>query len=53
MQKRIVAVAFAVMLASVGNAMAQGAISAEARLKEKNITLPPPPAAIANYVGGR
>ena len=51
MQKRIVAVAFAVMLASVGNAMAQGAISAEARFKEKNITLPPPPVAIANYVG--
>jgi enamine deaminase RidA (YjgF/YER057c/UK114 family) len=51
MQKRFVAVAFAVVLASVGNAMAQGQISAEARLKEKNITLPPPPAPIANYVG--
>jgi enamine deaminase RidA (YjgF/YER057c/UK114 family) len=47
--KRII-VAFAVMLVNVGNAMAQGSISAEERLKQKNITLPPP-AAIANYVG--
>ena len=51
MQERIIPIAFALMLASVENSMAQGAMTAEARLKEKNITLPPPPAAIANYVG--
>src|SRR5262249_9156333 len=51
MQERIVSIAFALMLASVGNAMAQGAMTAEARLKEKNIISPPPPAAIANCVG--
>ena len=50
-EKASVALALAVMLASAGNAMAQATIGAEARLKEKNITLPPPPAAIANYVG--
>src|SRR5262252_1336623 len=51
MQGRIIPVAFALILASIGNSMAQGAMTAEARLKEKNISLPPPPAAIANYVG--
>jgi enamine deaminase RidA (YjgF/YER057c/UK114 family) len=33
-----------------GNAFAQTASSAEARLKELNITLPPVPAPVANYV---
>jgi len=51
MQGRIIPVAFALILASIGNSMAQGAMTAEARLKEKNISLLPPPAAIANYVG--
>ena len=49
--KQVVALTLAVMLASAGNVMAQATTGAEARLKEKNITLPPPPAAIANYVG--
>jgi len=39
----------AVMMAC-GSALAQTPTGAEARLKEKNITLPPPPAPIANYV---
>src|SRR5258706_12762559 len=42
--------AMLVLAATSGHALAQSAASAEARLKEKNITLPPVPAPAANYV---
>ena len=38
------------LVASSGCALAQSATSAEARLKELNITLPPVPPPVANYV---
>jgi enamine deaminase RidA (YjgF/YER057c/UK114 family) len=38
------------LVAMSGSALAQSATSAEARLKEKNITLPVVPAPVANYV---
>ncbi len=48
---RSIFIVIAVLGAVSGNAWAQAANSAEARLKEKNITLPMPALAIANYVG--
>jgi enamine deaminase RidA (YjgF/YER057c/UK114 family) len=39
------------VLATSGGAIAQGAPSAESRLKELNIVLPQPPTSIANFVG--
>jgi enamine deaminase RidA (YjgF/YER057c/UK114 family) len=38
------------LAATSGGVLAQSATSAEARLKEKNITLPPVPPPVANYV---
>jgi enamine deaminase RidA (YjgF/YER057c/UK114 family) len=38
------------LIAASGNALAQSATTAEARLKELNITLPPVPPPVANYV---
>ena len=38
------------LAATSGGALAQSATGAEARLKERNITLPPVPAPVANYV---
>ena len=38
------------LVATSGGVLAQSATSAEARLKEKNITLPPVPPPVANYV---
>ena len=38
------------LVVALGSAQAQSPIGAEARLKEKNITLPPEPAAVGNYV---
>jgi enamine deaminase RidA (YjgF/YER057c/UK114 family) len=47
----IIASTFAIALAaSLAAALAQIPEGAEARLKEKNITLPPPPTVVANYV---
>lgn len=51
--KTLVSVCLCGMLAlaaTAGFARAQTAATAEARLKEKNITLPPVPAPVANYV---
>jgi hypothetical protein len=38
------------LAATSGGVLAQSAASGEARLKEKNITLPPVPPPVANYV---
>ena len=38
------------LVAMSGGVLAQSATSAEARLKEKNITLPPVPPPVANYI---
>jgi enamine deaminase RidA (YjgF/YER057c/UK114 family) len=43
-------VALVTLVAASGSALAQSPAGAEARLKEKNITLPPPPPAVGNYV---
>ena len=48
---RLIAVML-VFAAACDGALAQGAVSAEARLQEKKITLPPVPAAVGNYVHG-
>ena len=51
--KTLVNMCFCIMLAlaaTSGGVLAQSAPSAEARLKEKNITLPPVPPPVANYV---
>jgi enamine deaminase RidA (YjgF/YER057c/UK114 family) len=45
------ALALVVTVGAVASAIAQGPTGVEARLKEKNITLPPPPTVVANYVG--
>ena len=37
-------------VATSSGALAQSATGAEARLKERNITLPPVPAPVANYI---
>jgi len=48
--KNVCVYAILVLAATSGHALAQSAASAEARLKEKNITLPPVPPPTANYV---
>jgi len=48
---RSIFVVIAVLVAISGTAWGQAANSAEARLKERNITLPPPDEAVGNYVG--
>ena len=40
-----------ILVLTTGDVLAQSSSGAEARLKEKNITLPAAPAPIANYVG--
>jgi enamine deaminase RidA (YjgF/YER057c/UK114 family) len=47
---KIYACAMLALVAISGQALAQGATTPEARLKEKNITLPTVPAPVANYV---
>jgi hypothetical protein len=48
----LITIAVAVALnGPIGGAWAQNPTGAEARLKELNITLPPPPTVVANYVG--
>lgn len=44
------ALGFAMWIAVSPTALAQSSVSAEARLKELNITLPPVPSPVANYV---
>ena len=48
---RSILIIIAVLVAVSGTAWAQAASSAEARLREKNITLPTPAAPVGNYVG--
>ncbi len=47
---KIYVCAMLALVAISGQALAQGATTPEARLKEKNITLPTVPAPVANYV---